>query len=561
MTRRGPHADMEETRGARGSPGVQTEGGAGHEITIDGHTLTLAQMEAVARGRVRVRLGAGAVEGIHASRALLEDLIAGGAAVYGVNTGFGRLADVRIPRSEQRALQRNLVRSHAAGAGRPLPAEEVRAIMVLRANTLARGQSGCRLVVVERLLELLNRAVHPVVPETGSVGASGDLVPLAHIALALTGEGRVEAGGREADAAASLAEAGIAPLELLEKEALALLNGTQASTAIGALALRRFGRALDTADVAGAMSLEGLKGTPDAFRPEIHDARPHPGQVRSARRLWALLRGSEIRESHRTEDLRVQDAYSLRCMPQVHGAAREAHTYARRILITEANSTTDNPLVVPAAGDGEKPAGTHGDPATGRSQSQGKGGPAPARARVLSGGNFHAQVVAQCLDLVAIAAADLASISERRIDRMLNPDLSGLPAFLTPKPGTRSGLMIAQVTAADALSEMRVLASPASVDSVSTSAAQEDHVSMGMAAARKVRRAVGLLELVLAVELLCAAQAVEFHRPLRSGPGVEEALETVRGRVSRLDGDRVLSGDIAFLVALVREGALAHSDV
>ena len=529
-------------------------------ITIDGGTLTLAQVEAVARDRVRVRLDTAAAEGIRASRALLESLIEEGAPVYGVNTGFGRLADVRIPRSEQRALQRNLVRSHAAGAGRPLPAEEVRAIMLLRANTLARGQSGCRRVVVERLLELLNHEVHPVVPETGSVGASGDLVPLAHIALGLTGEGLAEAGGGDAKAAELLATAGIAPLELFEKEALALLNGTQATTGVGILALRRFGRGLDTADVAGAMSLEGLRGTPDAFRPEIHAARPHPGQVESARRLWTLLRGSEIRESHRTGDSRVQDAYSLRCMPQVHGAAREAHAYARRILTTEANATTDNPLVLPA-GDGGESAGPLPEPAAARSRSGREGEHPPAGARVLSGGNFHAQIIAQCLDLVAIAAADLASISERRIDRLLNPDLSGLPAFLTPKPGTRSGLMVAQVAAADALSEMRVLASPASIDSVSTSAAQEDHVSMGMAAARKVRRVVELLELVLAVELLCAAQAVEFHRPLRAGQGVEEALETVRSRVSRLDGDRVLSGDIASLAALVHDGALARAEV
>ena len=505
-------------------------------ITVDGKTLTLAEVEAVARDRVPARLDGGAAKGVRASRAVLESLIAGGVPVYGVNTGFGRLADVRIPRDEQRALQRNMVRSHAAGVGRPLPAEEVRAILLLRANTLARGQSGCRVVVVERLLQLLNRGVHPVVPEIGSVGASGDLVPLAHIALALTGEGRAEAGGREAEALEVLAAAGLDPLDLFEKEALALLNGTQATTGIGALALRRFGRALDTADVAGAMSLEGLRGTPDAFRPEIHAARPHPGQVASARRLWALLRGSQIRESHRTGDSRVQDAYSLRCMPQVHGAAREADAYARRILTTEANSTTDNPLVL--SGDGVR-----------------------AQGLVLSGGNFHGQIIAQCLDLVAIAAADLASISERRIDRLLNPDLSGLPAFLTPEPGTRSGLMIAQLIAADALSEMRVLASPASVDSVSTSAAQEDHVSMGMAAARKVRRTVGLLELVLAVELLCAAQAVEFHRPLRAGKGVEQALATVRGQVPRVDEDRVLSGDIASLAALVRDGTVTMADM
>lgn len=527
-------------------------------IIIDGHTLTLGEVEAVARDRVPVRLSCDAVERIGVSRTLLEGLIAGDAPVYGVNTGFGRLADVRIPRDEQRALQRNLVRSHAAGVGTPLPAAEVRAIMLLRANTLARGQSGCRPVVVERLLDLLNRGVHPVVPEMGSVGASGDLVPLAHVALALTGEGRAEADGRRGEAADLLAAAGIAPLELLEKEALALLNGTQATTGIGVLALRRFGRALDTADVAGAMSLEGLRGTPDAFRPEIHAARPHPGQIESARRLWALLEESEIRESHRTDDPRVQDAYSLRCMPQVHGAAREAHMYARRILATEANSTTDNPLVLPA-GDGAEAAASRAarsDLRPGRADNA-----SPPPARILSGGNFHAQVVAQCLDLAAIAAADLASIAERRIDRLLNPDLSGLPAFLTPSPGTRSGLMIAQVTAADALSEMRVLASPASVDSVSTSASQEDHVSMGMAAARKVRRAVELLEAVLAAELLCAAQAVEFHRPLRAGKGVERALAAVRARVARLGEDRVLSGDIESLTELVREGAVADPGV
>ncbi len=528
-------------------------------ITIDGRTLTLEQVEAVTRDRVAVGLAEEAAERVRMSRALLEGLIEGDAPVYGVNTGFGRLADVRIPRDEQRALQRNMVRSHAAGVGRPLPAEEVRAIMLLRANTLARGQSGCRLVVVERLLDLLNRRVHPIVPEIGSVGASGDLVPLAHIALALTGEGRVEVDGREGEAAELLAGAGIAPLELLEKEALALLNGTQATTGIGVLALRRFARALDTADVAGAMSLEGLRGTPDPFRPEIHAARPHPGQVESARRLWALLEGSEIRESHRTDDPRVQDPYSLRCMPQVHGAAREACAYAHRILTTEVNSTTDNPLVL-SADSGAESAGT-GAPMGGGADRGAKDATPPRLAEVLSGGNFHAQVVAQCLDLVAIAAADLASISERRIDRMLNPDLSGLPAFLTPKPGTRSGLMVAQVTAADALSEMRVLAHPASVDSVPTCASQEDHVSMGMAAARKVRRTIELLETVLAVELLCAAQAVEFHRPLRAGTGVERALRTVRARVRRLDRDRVLSGDIASLSDLVGEGAVAHPDL
>ena len=516
-------------------------------ISIDGRTLTLAQIEAVAHRRVAVRLDEGAAAAVRASRAGLESLIETGAKVYGVNTGFGRLADVSIPREKQFALQRNLVRSHAAGAGRALPVAEVRAIVLLRANTLARGESGCRLVVVERLLELLNREVHPVVPEIGSVGASGDLAPLAHIALVLSGEGRARIRGREADGGEALRQAGMVALDLREKEALALLNGTQATTATGALALGRFGRALDSADVAGAMSLEGLRGTPDAFRPEIHAARPHPGQIESARRLWALLRNSQIRDSHREGDPRVQDAYSLRCMPQVHGAARAAHAYAFGILTTEANSTTDNPMVLPDPG--TRPRGDAG--------SARQVGDSPAR--VLSGGNFHAQIIAQCLDLVVIAAADLASISERRIDRLLNPDLSGLPAFLSPQPGFFSGLMIAQVTAADALAEMRVLATPASIDSVTTSAAREDHVSMGMAAARKARRAMGHLELVLAVELLCAAQAVEFHRPLRAAGEVERALEAVRTRVARLEEDRVLAGDIAALSEMVREGVFARS--
>lgn len=497
-------------------------------ITIDGASLGLAEIEAVARDRVPVRLDPAAAERVRRSREALESLLDRDDPVYGVSTGFGRLAQVRIAGEDQRALQRNLVRSHAAGVGRPLPPEEVRAILLLRANALARGQSGCRLVVVERLIDFLNRGIHPVVPEIGSVGASGDLAPLAHVALALMGEARVEADGETGAASEVLRRAGIPPVALAEKEGLALVNGTQAVTGIGALVLQRLGRALDTADVAGATTLEGLRGTPDAFRAEIHAARPHPGQIASARRLWALLEGSEIRESHRVGDPRVQDAYSVRCMPQVHGAARDAHGYAHRILTTEANSTTDNPLVL---ADGE--------------------------ARVLSGGNFHSQVIAQCLDLVAIVAADMASISERRIDRLLNPDLSGLPAFLTSEPGVRSGLMIAQVVAADALAEMRVLAAPASIDSVSTSASQEDHVSMGMAAARKVRRTVSLLETVLAVELLCAVQAVEFHRPLRAGAGVERVVSAVRTRVPPLVEDRILSDDIAAVVELVRSGALA----
>ena len=506
-------------------------------IVLDGEGLTLAQIESVACERVPVRLHEDAMARVRRSRAVLERLLQEGAPVYGVTTGFGRLADVTIARSEQRALQRNLVRSHAAGVGRPLPVAEVRAVLVLRVNALIRGHSGIRPVVVERLVQMLNRGVHPVVPEIGSVGASGDLAPLAHIALALMGEGRAQASdGDAADAADVLAEAGIPPLDLAEKEGVSLVNGTQATTGVGALALLRFARALDAADVAGAASLEGLKGTPDAFRPEIQAVRPHPGQAASAARLWDLLQDSEIRESHRDGDPRVQDAYSLRCMPQVHGAAREALEYASRIVATEANSTTDNPLVLPEA---VAPTDVGAD---------------TTRGTVLSGGNFHAQVVAQCLDLAAIAAADVASISERRTDRLLNPDLSGLPAFLASRPGVCSGFMVAQITAVDALSEMRVLATPASVDSVPTSASREDHVSMGMATARKLRRSVELLETVLAVELLCAAQAIEFHRPLRAGRGVEAAVEAVRRRVPPLDEDRPLADDIAAVAEMLREG-------
>lgn len=516
-------------------------------IVLDGCGLDLAQIEAVACERAAVRLDEDARAQVGRSRATLERLLEEGVPVYGVTTGFGRLADVTVARDDQRALQRNLVRSHAAGTGRPLSVDEVRAVLVLRANALARGHSGVRLVVVERLIEMLNRGVHPVVPEIGSVGASGDLAPLAHVALALTGEGRARGSGGEAAAAEVLAKAGIAPLELAEKEGVALVNGTQATTAVGALALRRFARALDAADVAGAVSLEGLMGTPDAFRPEIHAVRPHPGQAASAARLWELLQDSEIRESHRHDDPRVQDAYSLRCMPQVHGAAREALEYASRIVATEANSTTDNPLVLPDAV--AEPAPTAGASPAAK--------PEPALGAVLSGGNFHAQIVAQCLDLAAIAAADVASISERRTDRLLNPDLSGLPAFLTRRPGVCSGFMIAQITAADALSEMRVLATPASVDSVPTSASREDHVSMGMAAARKFRRSMELLETVLAVELLCAAQAVEFHRPLRAGRGVEEAVAAVRRRSPPLDEDRSLGDDLEAVAKMLREGDFA----
>jgi histidine ammonia-lyase len=498
-------------------------------VHVDGRTLSLETIERVADDpSLLVELDPDAEGRVAASRAFIESKVASGERVYGVTTGFGRLADVAIAPEERAELQRNLVRSHASGMGDALDRRSVRTLMLLRANALARGVSGCRVDVIRQLLALLNAGVHPRVPEFGSVGASGDLGPLAHVALALIGEGEAESGGTRGPAADFLKSAGIIPLALDTKEGLALINGTQATTGLGILALLAAERVLESAEVAAAMSLEGLLGTPDAFRAEIQDARPHAGQKMSAERLRALLADSEIRESHRDGDPRVQDAYALRCVPQVHGAARQAFTYVRGILETEANSATDNPLVFADAG------------------------------VVVSGGNFHAQIVSQALDLLTIAVADLASISERRIERMLNPDLSmGLPAFLAGRPGLESGFMIAQVTAVDLLSELRILAHPASVDSVTTSANQEDHVSMGFAAARKARRAVHCLERVVATELMCAAEALEYRRPLTAGVGVEMAYARVRERVARLTGDRSLGPDLDALTELVRTGAFA----
>ncbi len=496
-------------------------------IRIDGESLTLEAVEDVADlPRVELDVPEGARLRIRRSRETVEALVEAGDPVYGVTTGFGRLAEVPVSIEDRRDLQVNLLRSHAAGHGALLSRREARAMLLLRANALARGHSGCREVVVDRLLDLLRHGITPAVPEAGSVGASGDLAPLAHLALPLIGEGEVLAVREEGTlpAADALAAAGLEPVRLRAKEGLALINGTQATTGVGLLAFLRAERALEQLEVAGAMSLEALRGTPAAFREEVHAARPHPGQVESARRLRELLADSEIRESHRHGDPRVQDAYSLRCMPQVHGAARSAFRYIRTVLECEVNAATDNPLVFPDSG------------------------------TVVSAGNFHAQLVSQVLDLLAIAVADLASISERRLERLLNPDLSGLPAFLSPEPGLRSGYMILQVTVVDLLAEMRVLAHPASVDSVSTSAAQEDHVSMGLAAARKARRAVELLEVVVAAELMAAAQGLEFHRPLRPARVLERVRRRLRERVAPLDEDRPPAPDLASVAEGVRAG-------
>jgi histidine ammonia-lyase len=499
-----------------------------HTVTVRGE-LTLPDVEAVARGTgsVRVRLGDDARRRVEAARAVVEDIVREGRVVYGITTGFGALSEVVIPLDRLRQLQVNLIRSHAAGVGEPLDEVETRAIMLLRANVLALGHSGVRPAVVELVLECLNRGVHPIIPSRGSVGASGDLAPLSHLALVLIGEGRAMLDGAQLDGGVALERAGLEPVVLEAKEGLALNNGTQVHAGIGILALLRAERALETLEVSGAMSLEGLRGTPDAFDAALQAVRPQKGQVESAARLRTLLADSEIRESHRHGDPRVQDAYSLRCMPQVHGAARRALAYAREVLEIEANSATDNPLIFPADG------------------------------RVISGGNFHGQPVAQALDVLCIAVADLGSICERRIARLVDPALSGLPAFLTEDAGVNSGLMMAQIVAAALVADLRLRAHPASTDSVPTDANKEDHVSMGVAAALKAREAVALLETLAALELLAAAQALEFLKPLRPGRGVALAYERVRERVTPLAGDRVLAPDIAALEDLVRHGRFA----
>jgi histidine ammonia-lyase len=494
-------------------------------IELNGQSLTLEQIAEVARGAERVRLAAAARARVEASRAVVERIVEEGRVVYGVNTGFGKLSDYSIPRAELRELQLNLVRSHSCGVGTPLSSEETRAMMLLRANVLALGYSGARLSVVETLIEMLERNVVPVVPEKGSVGASGDLAPLAHLALAVIGEGESVYEGERMPSAAALRRAGISPVELEAKEGLALLNGTQALAAVGALALRRAGQLARGADVAGAMSLEALRGTPAAFDARLHNARPHPGQVEAATHLRELLSESEIRESHLENDPRVQDAYSLRCMPQVHGAVRDCFRHARAAVEIETGAATDNPLVF---------ADT---------------------AELISGGNFHGAPLALQFDYAAIALTHLMNISERRIERLINPDMNeGLPAFLTAHPGTSSGYMIAQVTAVALLNEMKVLAHPATTDNLPTSAGKEDHVSMGMTAALKLRTMVANAEYVLAIELLAAAEGLEYRAPLKPGLGVRRAYELVRAHAPRLGRDRALSPDIERLAAAVRRG-------
>jgi len=492
-------------------------------MQLNGQPLALSDIAAVALGDTLVGVSPSAHPRILASRKVIENIIARDDVVYGVNTGFGKLADVRIQPDELRELQLNLVRSHACGIGNPLSEPEVRAMMLLRANVLVLGLSGVRLQIIEMLCQMLNHRVCPVIPEKGSVGASGDLAPLAHLALSLIGEGESFFQGQRKEGREALRLAGLEPVLLEAKEGLALLNGTQAMHAVGGLSILRAQRLAHVADVAGAMSLEALKGTPAAFDPRLQEARPHPGQKAVANHLLSLLQASEIRESHREDDPRIQDAYSLRCMPQVHGAVRGVLSHCEDVLLIESGSATDNPLVFAETGD------------------------------VISGGNFHGAPLAFALDYAAIAVTDLMSISERRIDRLVNPDLNeGLPAFLARHPGTQSGFMIAHVAAVSLLNEAKVLAHPASIDNLPTSGGKEDHVSMGMTSALKLRSIVDLAENLLAVELLAGAEALEHRRPLKAGIGIERAFAVLRKIAPPLTQDRSLSGDIARVAEAIR---------
>jgi histidine ammonia-lyase len=494
-------------------------------LELDGQQFSLEQVGAVARGAGGVRLAASARERMEASRRTVERIIAEGRVVYGVNTGFGKLSDISIPPQELRELQINLVRSHACGVGPALSEAETRAMMLLRANVLALGYSGARASVADTLLAMLERGVHPVIPEKGSVGASGDLAPLSHLALVCVGEGEARYRGETLAGGEAMRRAGVEPLQLEAKEGLALLNGTQALTAVGALALERAERLARVADVAGAMTLEALKGTPAAFDERIHAARPHKGQRETAARLRELLSESEIRASHLTGDPRVQDAYSLRCMPQVHGAVRDALAHARGATEVETGGATDNPLVFAETGD------------------------------VVSGGNFHGAPLALAFDYGAIALVSLGNISERRTDRLVHPDKNeGLPAFLTSHAGVASGFMVAQIAAVALLNECKVLAHPASADNLPTDGGKEDHVSMGMTAATKLRSIVENVEHVLAIELMCAAEGLDYRAPLRPGRGVRRAHEAVRAHVPRLTRDRALSPDFRKLAEAIRRG-------
>ena len=503
-------------------------------IQLTGNDLTFTQLYAVALRHEQVSLSPEAIVRMKASRQIVDQLVASGKTAYGINTGFGKLASVRISTEQVRQLQVNLVRSHACGVGTSLSEAETRAMMLLRANALAKGLSGTRPVVVETLCAMLNAGVHPVIPSQGSVGASGDLAPLAHLAHVAIGEGEAIYRNEKLSGAEAMKRAGIVPVALEAKEGLSLLNGTQGMLALLSLALYEADILADTADVAASLSLDALRGSPGAFDSRIMHARAYPGASTTARNLAHLNDGSQIRESHRAseKDPRVQDAYSLRCTPQVHGAVRDSLVYARQMALVELNSATDNPLVfLKENGEGD----------------------------IISGGNFHGQPLAMAADQVAIALATLGGIAERRIEQMTNPLTSLLPAFLTPDPGLNSGFMIAQVTAAALTSENRALAAPHSVDSISTSGNQEDYVSMGMSGARRLERMLHNLRHILAIELLCACQGIDLLAPLQTGALARKAYDAIRAVSPKVEADRPLAPDINAVYALIATAAVSNT--
>jgi histidine ammonia-lyase len=533
-------------------------------LHINGNDLTLEAVREVAsaNGRRAVLLAPDAREAVDRARAVVDALVAGNHLAYAITTGVGKLSDVRIAGDQIRELQVNLVRSHAVGVGEPLPIAETRAMMLLRANSLAKGHSGVRAVVIDTLCEMLNRGVTPFVPSQGSVGASGDLAPLAHLALALIGEGEcVDEKGARIPSAHALKLAQIKPLVLAAKEAVSLINGTQAMLAVGTLALLAAETLVDSADVIGGMACDALQGTDTAFDERIHKVRPHRGQIHTAANLRRMLEGSQIRESHR-DCGRVQDAYSLRCIPQVHGAVRDTLAYCREVFETEANSAVDNPLVF--IGDRLDRAGVGVDRVgTGASPVRSERGSAESEGEIISGGNFHGEPVAFALDFLAIALSALAGISERRIERLVNPALSeGLPPFLAPGAGLNSGFMMPQVTAAALASENKVLAHPASVDSITTSGNKEDFVSMGMTAANKLKRVVENTRNVLAIEAMAAAQALDFYlhaeKSLKTSKRGQAAHAAIRSVCATMEKDRVMYQDFARLAELIASGKIAE---
>ena len=503
-------------------------------LHITGNELTLEAVREVAAERRATLLAPDAREAVDMARAVVDEIVAGNKVAYAITTGVGKLSDVRIAGEQIRELQVNLVRSHAVGVGTPLSIPETRAMMLLRANSLAKGHSGVRALVIDALCEMLNRGVTPVIPSQGSVGASGDLAPLAHLALSLIGEGECfDDKGNRIQSAEALKRAQVKPLVLESKEAISLINGTQAMLAVGTLTLLAAETLVDSADVLGGLCCDALKGTDTAFDERIHKVRPHPGQMKTAANLRHMLEGSQIRESHR-ECGRVQDAYSLRCIPQVHGAVRDTLEHCRSVFEIEANSAVDNPLVFIT-----NPKNAEGD--------------------VISGGNFHGEPLAFALDFLAIALSALAGISERRIERLVNPALSeGLPPFLAPGAGLNSGFMLPQVTAAALVSENKVFAHPASVDSITTSGNKEDYVSMGMTAAIKLKRVVENTRNVLAIEAMAVAQAIDFLAPLKTSKRGQAAHAAIRAVCPTMERDRVMYPDVERISGLIASGRLAE---